>query len=123
MALSRVVGEPREAEPRGVGAESPAGRCAAELVLEHVVHVLDRAGLLPVPGEQVSGLHVAAVAHDSEVFEADLTVEIELLSEDFHGHVTERLGVFRPIAGRELDVGREDRFVRSLFDELPGVIR
>ena len=107
-------------QPRGVGAEPTGGELAsAELVLHDVVHVLDRARLLPVPAQQCGGVDVATVAHDSQVLCGDLAIELELLGDELHGNVAQRLRVLGPVARGKLHVDGEHCLVGALLHRDP----
>ena len=74
-----VVGQQREAKPRGVRAESTAGEVSsAKLVLHDIVNVLDGARLLPVPPQELCGVEIVTVGHDGQMLDRKLPVEVEL---------------------------------------------
>jgi len=84
-----VVGQQTQPVPRRVRAEASAGRNGRrQIVLRHVVHVLDRARLLPVPADELGGRELASVADDGEVLRVVATAEqVPLLLADAQRHL------------------------------------
>src|SRR5277367_1185400 len=120
-----VVGQETQPVPRRVRAEASAGwNGRRQIVLRHVVHMLDRACLLPVPPDELGGRELAAVADNSEVLGVVASAEeVPLLLADAQRHVAERLGILRPVPGGKLDVGAHHRLRRPVVAERPRLLR
>ena len=129
-AREQVVEHHVEAEPGGVGAELLARqRLGRQLVGQHVVGVLDRAGLAALPADQVEPVppsRIGPVGDDREVLDlAAVGEQPALLLADAADQIARRHGPVlggHPVARHVRHLGPMPDRIAVLALELPGLL-
>lgn len=117
-----IVGEQHQAQPGGIRAEAPTRQDApGQLVLDHIMHMFNRAGLLPMPLEQPCPVPLPQVGEDRKMLDGCAIGEVLALAgahADREG--AQRLGVplFARVAGHEGRIGP----ARSSSATSPGLV-
>lgn len=116
-----VVGQQVHPVPGRIGAELPArGEARAQVVLRHIVDLLDRARLRPVPADQPGGGDLPAVADHGQVLRlAAVGEEPALPAAEAQGHIAQGRGILGPVPGHEHDFAPVDGLREPLLQPGP----